>query len=84
MQQRKKIIIMSPGGKKKRSKELRLASECASFVPLKNALMFVELPLFDDFFLSSKHTHYDITHVILSAPQLRMELVLPSPLGAFL
>lgn len=59
-------IIMSPGGKK-RSTELRLASECASFVPLKNALMFIELPLFDDFLLSSKHTHYDITHVILSA-----------------
>lgn len=54
--------------------ELRLASECASFVPLKNALMFIELPVSDDLFLSYKHTNYYITHIILCALQLRMNL----------
>lgn len=70
MQQRKKIII-SPG---ETSAELRLASECASFVPLKNALMFIELPLFDDLSLSHKHTNNYIMHIILCALQLRMNL----------
>lgn len=53
-------------------KKHRLAS--ASFVPLKNALMFIELPLSDDLFLSYKHTNYYITHIILCALQLRMNL----------
>lgn len=66
MQQRKKIII-SPG---ETSAELRLASECASFVPLKNALMFIQLPLFDDLSLSHKHTPYYIMYIIVCALQL--------------
>lgn len=67
MQQRKKIVIISPLEK---SMELRLASDCASFVPLKNALMFIKLPLFDDLSLSYKHTNYYIMHIISCALQL--------------
>lgn len=54
--------------------ELPLASESASFVPLKNALMFIKLPLFDNLSLSYKHTDYYIMHIILCALQLRMSL----------